>query len=96
MNVFRRVYKFYAEGIKSMSVGRTLWIIVGIKLFILFAVLRLFFFKPELSKYKSEREKAQHVIECLAIEDAEAPENEEGALNGESAKIDERIAEENE
>lgn len=67
MNVFRRVYKFYAEGIRSMSVGRTLWIIVGIKLIILFAVLRLFFFKPELSKYKSESEKAQHVIENLSI-----------------------------
>ena len=69
MNIFQRVYKFYAEGIKSMSVGRTLWIIVGIKLIILFVILRLFFFKPELNKYKSDSEKAQHVIENLALDE---------------------------
>lgn len=74
MNIFQRVYKFYAEGIKSMSVGRTLWIIVGIKLIILFVILRLFFFKPELNKYKSESEKAQHVIENLALDERIAEE----------------------
>ena len=74
MNIFQRVYKFYAEGIKSMSVGRTLWIIVGIKLIILFVILRLFFFKPELNKYKSDSEKAQHVIENLALDERIAEE----------------------
>lgn len=67
MNVLGRIYNFYRDGIKGMTTGRTLWIIVAIKLIIIFAVLRLFFFKPELSKYKTESEKAQHVIENLSI-----------------------------
>lgn len=58
-----------------MSVGRTLWIIVAIKLIIMFAILRIFFFKPELNKFKSDSDKAQHVIENLAIDKPIGSEN---------------------
>lgn len=39
-----RVWRFYADGFRSMTIGRYLWAIILIKLFILFAVMRLFFF----------------------------------------------------
>ncbi|MBR3303294.1 MAG: DUF4492 domain-containing protein [Bacteroidales bacterium] len=65
MNIFRRVYNFYADGFRSMQVGRSLWIIIFIKLIIMFLVLRLFFFKPELSKYDTPQQKAEHVLENL-------------------------------
>ncbi|MFQ8806974.1 MAG: DUF4492 domain-containing protein [Alistipes indistinctus] len=39
-----RVYRFYADGFRSMTLGRTLWAVILIKLFIMFAILRLFFF----------------------------------------------------
>ena len=70
MNTFRRIYNFYREGLNSMSVGRTLWIIIAIKLIIMFLILRVFFFKPELSKYSTDSEKADHVIENLMLEDS--------------------------
>ena len=38
------VWRFYVEGFKSMTLGRTLWFIIMLKLVILFLVLRLFFF----------------------------------------------------
>ncbi len=37
-----RVYRFYRDGFKSMTVGRTLWAIIGIKLIVFFVILRLF------------------------------------------------------
>ncbi len=48
-----------------MEVGKSLWFIILIKLVIMFLILRLFFFKPELRHYKTEQQKATHVIENL-------------------------------
>ena len=43
METLRKVIRFYVEGFREMTVGRTLWAIILIKLFILFAVLKVFF-----------------------------------------------------
>jgi hypothetical protein len=61
-----RVFHFYYDGFKSMTVGKTLWIIIIIKLFIIFFVLKLFFF-PDLlnNNYKNDDERSRHVIEQL-------------------------------
>lgn len=49
-----------------MTVGKKLWAIIIIKLFIMFAILKIFFFKDFLNtKFKSEEEKADYVIEQL-------------------------------
>ena len=34
-----RIFDFYVEGFRSMTVGKTLWLIILIKLFIMFAIL---------------------------------------------------------
>jgi len=45
-----------------MTVGKQLWIIILIKLFILFAILKLFFFPDFLkSKFGSDRDKSDYV-----------------------------------
>ena len=43
-----RIFRFYYDGFREMTLGRTLWAIILIKLFILFVVLRLLFF-PDVS-----------------------------------------------
>jgi len=49
-----------------MTVGRKLWVIILIKLFIIFAVLRLFFFPDFLkSNFGSDEERSDHVIDQL-------------------------------
>lgn len=67
MNALRKVIRFYVEGFREMTVGRTLWAIILIKLFILFAVLKVFFF-PDLLAGKSPSEKAGCVLENLTPE----------------------------
>lgn len=64
-NIFIKIWLFYYQGFKSMTLGKTLWMIILIKLFIMFFVLKLFFFKSELSQYNSKEEKSQHVIKKL-------------------------------
>ncbi len=61
-----RILRFYVDGFRSMTVGRTLWIIIGIKLFIMFAVLKLFFFPNFLkSNFNNDSERSEYVIEQL-------------------------------
>ena len=58
------IFRFYVDGFRSMTLGRTLWAIILIKLFVLFAVLKLFFF-PDLLAGKSDDEQARYVLENL-------------------------------
>ena len=46
--------KMYIEGIRRMTWGRQLWLLVIIKLIIIFAVLRLCFFRPALAGLSAE------------------------------------------
>jgi hypothetical protein len=49
-----------------MTVGKKLWIIIIIKLVIIFAVLKLFFFKDFLNtNFKNDTERSDYVIEQL-------------------------------
>ena len=62
----KQLYLFYRDGFRSMVVGKTLWKIIAIKLFILLAVLKLFFFPNYLAtNFNTERDRAGHVLENL-------------------------------
>ncbi len=63
MNVFKKVFLFYYEGFRSMTLGKTLWIIILIKLFIMFAILKVFFFPNFLSsKGNTKEEKSEYIV----------------------------------
>ncbi len=65
-SILLKVWRFYRDGFRSMTVGRTLWAIILIKLFVMFFVLRLFFFPNILQRdYDNDEERANHVIENL-------------------------------
>jgi len=64
-SMVKKIYLFYSDGFKSMTIGKTLWIIIFIKLFIMFLILKLFFFRSELAPYKTPEQKSRHVIEQL-------------------------------
>ena len=61
-----RIYRFYRDGFRQMTVGRTLWKIIFIKLFVLFAVLKFFFFPDFLAtEFTDDRQRAGYVLEQL-------------------------------
>lgn len=59
-NIFVSVWRFYVDGFRDMTWGRPLWGLIILKLIILFAVLRVFFFQPVLSG-KTDGEKSDFV-----------------------------------
>ena len=61
----KRVFLFYYEGFRSMDLGKTLWLIILFKLFILFVVLKIFFFPRYLNQFMSTAEKEDYVSKEL-------------------------------
>ncbi len=61
----KRIARFYINGFKEMKLGKTLWLIIIIKLFIMFVILRVFFFKPHLKQFDSEESKQEYVSDEL-------------------------------
>ena len=66
MNLLKKVIRFYIDGFRSMTVGKSLWLIIFIKLFIMFAILKLFFFPNILNtRFDTDEERGNHVIEQI-------------------------------
>lgn len=55
------VWQFYVNGFRNMKLGKTLWLIILVKLFIMFFILRLFFFPKFLNSSEVGEDKGQYV-----------------------------------
>ncbi|MFO7369106.1 MAG: DUF4492 domain-containing protein [Bacteroidales bacterium] len=66
-NIFYKIFRFYYDGFRSMTVGKKLWIIILIKLFIMFVILKVFFF-PDILKenFSNDKERGDYVIDQLS------------------------------
>lgn len=67
LNMIRGVIRFYSDGFRNLPHwGRNVWLVILIKLFIMFAILRLFFF-PDLLKrdFDNDADRGRHVLEQL-------------------------------
>ena len=62
-NLVTGIWQFYVEGFRSMTLGRTLWLIIAIKLFI----IRLFFFPNYLNKAAVGSDKEEYVSRELIL-----------------------------
>lgn len=65
-NILVRIFRFYYEGFRNMTVGKRLWVIILIKLFVFFAIMKIFFFPDFLeSRFSTEEERSDYIIEQL-------------------------------
>ena len=60
-NTIQKIWRFYVDGFRSMTLGRTLWLIILVKLFIMFFILRIFFFPNYLSSSAVGGDKEEYV-----------------------------------
>lgn len=56
-----RVYDLYADGFRHMTIGKTLWAVILIKLFVIFIILKLLFFPDFIRQNADEGEEADFV-----------------------------------
>ena len=60
-NFLYRVYDLYVDGFRHMRLGKTLWAIILIKLFIIFAILKVFFFPDFIKEHAAKGQEAEFV-----------------------------------
>ncbi len=66
MQLLRKIFYLYYDGFRNMTVGKKLWIIIFIKLFIMFAVLKVFFFPDILkTKFDNDKDRSNYVLEQM-------------------------------
>ena len=65
--IFHQFINLYIDGFRNLSSsGKKLWIIILIKLFIMFVILKLFFFPDILKlKYDTDIERSEYVRDQL-------------------------------
>ncbi|EIU4091936.1 TPA: DUF4492 domain-containing protein [Campylobacter jejuni] len=64
-----QIFNFYKEGFKNLTLGKTLWKIIFIKLFVMFVILKFFVFDVNFNSiFKSDKEKSTFVLKNLTLE----------------------------
>ena len=56
-----RAFDLYFDGFRNMTLGKTLWLIIFIKLFIMFAILKVFFFPNYIGQHAAQGEEDNFV-----------------------------------
>lgn len=58
----RKIWSLYYDGFRNMTVGKTLWAIILVKLFLFFVVIKLLFFPNLLQKnFDNDEDRADFV-----------------------------------
>jgi len=64
--ICKKVFNFYVEGFQNMKVGKKLWLILAIKFFIFFIILKIFFFPDILqTNFSNDSQRANYVLENI-------------------------------
>jgi Domain of unknown function (DUF4492) len=62
----RRIFAFYVDGFRQMTLGRTLWLLIAIKALVIFGVIKLIFLPDFLSsRFDTDQAKADYVLEQM-------------------------------
>lgn len=59
--IIYNVYSLYADGFRNMNIGKTLWKVIIIKLIIIFAILKIFFFPDFIGSHSDKGSEADFV-----------------------------------
>ncbi len=66
LSSFWRVFEFYKQGFSAMRLGKTLWGLIFIKLFVIFVLLKIFVFDENLnSTFAKDADKSEFVLRNL-------------------------------
>lgn len=67
VSLLNRIVALYVDGFRNMTIGRSLWTLIIIKLIIFFAVIKLLFFPDVLAtNYDDDASRAEAVRNSLS------------------------------
>jgi len=60
------IYYLYYDGFKNMKVGKTLWLLILIKLFVMFAIVKVLFFPNILKEnFQTDEARSLYILQTL-------------------------------
>ena len=62
---WHRAFDLYSDGFRSMTLERTLWAVILVKLFVIFVVLKLFFLPNYIKEHSRKGEEAEFVSSSI-------------------------------
>lgn len=66
MNKIKNIYLMYKDGFMNLTVGKTLWKLIIIKLIVILLFLNIFVYDKSIkTEYKTENEKINFVLQNL-------------------------------
>ena len=66
VNLLKKIFFFYYDGFKNMKIGKKLWLLIAIKLFILLVVVKWLFF-PDIMKtrFNTDAQRSSYILNQL-------------------------------
>jgi len=66
MHLLKRIALFYYDGFRHMRLGKQLWLLIVIKLFLLFAVIKWLFFPNVMqTHFQTDAERSSYILDQL-------------------------------
>jgi len=64
--IFKSIYYFYYDGFRNMKTGKTLWLLIALKLFVMFVIIKWLFFPNVLQeKFQTDEQRSQYILNQL-------------------------------
>jgi hypothetical protein len=66
ITIIKKIALFYAEGFKNMKLGKSLWLIIGIKFILFFVIMKLLFFPNILKEnFTNDSQRSEYILNNL-------------------------------
>ena len=66
MKILQNLFHFYYDGFRNMTLGKSLWVVIIVKLLIIFGFLIIYIYDNSLrAKFQTQEEKSEFVSKNL-------------------------------
>ena len=63
----KRIFDFYRQGFSNMDIGKTLWMVIIVKLVVIFAIVKLHFMPDVLDQKASDNDKDEYISTRITL-----------------------------
>lgn len=63
----KRIFDFYRQGFSNMDIGKTLWMVIIVKLVVIFAIVKLLFMPDVLDQKATDYDKAEYISTRITL-----------------------------
>ncbi|HIV49866.1 DUF4492 domain-containing protein [uncultured Helicobacter sp.] len=63
--MIKNIFTFYRDGFRNMRLGKTLWLVIAVKIIVIFAFLKVFIYGESLHDLGSTEAKSAFVLQNL-------------------------------